>query len=542
VLALVAGATAARAGEAPPTARAPPEVPSIAALEARHATIGRIDVYLENIFNPHDPRENHGLYRLANQLHLKTRERTVRAQLLFRSGEPLSAERLAETERILRSRVYLVEAWAVPVAYDPATNVADVAVTVRDVWTFDPEVNFGRSGGTNQSSVGLQEQNLLGLGTSLEVKHAETVDRESRILSYSDNNLLGSWWQLGLNYQDNSDGALKAGSLVLPFYSLDTKSAGGGTGSENRSVVARYSGGQIRDQFQEIESQGQLYVGGSQGLVDGWAERWFAGVRYDDQQYRALPAVPLAAPLPSDQTFAYPWAGWQLLEDRYVKTENLDLIGRTEDQYLGRSLYAELGLSAPAFGGTARAWLTQLTAQEGWAEDDRRYLFVTGALAGRVEDGEVRNLTVTAGTRYFERLTDRQLLYASFTGTTSSHLDGENQVLLGGDTGLRGYPIRFQGGTSSALLTLEHRLYTDWYPFRLLRVGTDVFFDAGRTWGRDFAGATPLGLLRDGGFGLRFGNNRSGLGNVVHVDFSYAFDAPAGIRRVQISASTSQRF
>src|SRR5208282_6909541 len=101
---------------------------------------------------------------------------------------------------------------------------------------------------------------------------------------------------------------------------------------------------------------------------------------------------------------------------------------------------------------------------------------------GRVDDGAAHNVNLSAGGRYFERLTDRDLFYASLSGTMTHRLDPDQQVLLGGDSGLRGYPIRFQGGTSSALLTLEERLYTNWYPFRLLRIGGAVFFDAGRTW------------------------------------------------------------
>lgn len=83
-----------------------------------------------------------------------------------------------------------------------------------------------------------------------------------------------------------------------------------------------------------------------------------------------------------------------------------------------------------------------------------------------------------------------------------------------------GYPLRYQSGTSSALITLEHRIYTGWYPFRLFNVGGAVFFDSG----------------------LRLGNSRSGLGSVVHVDFSYALDAVPGEDRFQITIETRQGF
>jgi hemolysin activation/secretion protein len=169
-------------------------------------------------------------------------------------------------------------------------------------------------------------------------------------------------------------------------------------------------------------------------------------------------------------------------------------------------------------------------------------MFASAAFAGRLDEGTAQNVSATGAVRFYDRLTPHQLFYALLTGTATHRLDEEKQVLLGGDTGLRGYPLRFQGGVSSALLTLEHRVYTDWYPLRLVRLGGAVFFDAGRTWGHDYAGAAPLGLLKDVGLGLRLGNVRSGLGSVLHVDVSYALNAPPGITRYQVTVQTQDKF
>jgi hemolysin activation/secretion protein len=116
------------------------------------------------------------------------------------------------------------------------------------------------------------------------------------------------------------------------------------------------------------------------------------------------------------------------------------------------------------------------------------------------------------------------------------------QVLLGGDNGLRGYPLRFESGTSRALFTVEQRVFTDWYPFRLARVGAAVFADVGRTWGRGVIGNSDPGLLKDVGFGLRFGNTRTGLGNVLHIDVAFPLDHIGGIQQVQFLVQTLQSF
>lgn len=112
----------------------------------------------------------------------------------------------------------------------------------------------------------------------------------------------------------------------------------------------------------------------------------------------------------------------------------------------------------------------------------------------------------------------------------------------GGDNGLRGYPLRYQSGTASALVTVEERIYTDWYPFRLFHIGAAAFADAGRTWGQDVAGQEPLGLLSDVGVGLRIGNARSGFGNVLHIDFAVPLSRQPGIDSVQLLVETHHSF
>lgn len=537
---LVAGAVVA--GERPMTAVAPAGMPDAAELEQRQARIGRIDVHVQNIFDPADPREDLALYRAANRLHYSTREATVRGQLLFASGELFRAQPVAETERILRTRRYLNDAWVVPIAYDSGSNVVDIAVTVRDVWTLNPGLSLGRAGGRNHSKVQLEDANLFGTGSHLSLSRSKDVDRTSTVVSYADSNVLGSWWQVGADYADNSDGRGRSLALARPFYALDTRHAFGASARDGANLVQLWTGGRQLDEFQQLQHTSQVYYGISAGLDAGVTTRWLAGLRYDASRFTAVPNAPGSLALPADRRFAYPWLGWQRIEDQWQKGENVDLIGRTEDLYFGRSVYAELGASGRSEGLRGAALFVHVAATDAWSLGARRQLYTAATLDGRVDGGVADNVRLVASARYFEAVSDNQTFYAALAATATHNLDGDRQVLLGGDTGLRGYPLRFQGGTSSALVTLEHRVFTPWYPFRLVRVGAAVFFDAGRTWGRDYAGAVPLGTLKDVGAGLRLGNNRSGLGNVLHVDLSYAIDAPPGTKRLQVTVETKNRF
>ena len=169
-------------------------------------------------------------------------------------------------------------------------------------------------------------------------------------------------------------------------------------------------------------------------------------------------------------------------------------------------------------------------------------LLLYGDFSGRVSEGKLENGIADASIRYYVEQSKNWLFFTTFLGTKGWRLDLDNQILLGGDNGLRGYPLRYQSGTARALFSVEQRYFTDWYPFRLFRVGGAVFFDAGRVWGKAPLGQPSLGLLEDAGFGLRFGNARSGLGNVVHVDLAFPFHAPAGISHVQFLVQTEAHF
>ena len=163
-------------------------------------------------------------------------------------------------------------------------------------------------------------------------------------------------------------------------------------------------------------------------------------------------------------------------------------------------------------------------------------------LEGRLESGELRGTTLSASARYYFRQSPRRVFFMDLSSVAGENLDAEQQILLGGDSGLRGYPLRYQAGEGRWLFTAEQRWFTNWYPFQLFNVGGAVFYDMGATWGRDPLGTPSLGLLRDVGFGLRLGNSRSALGNVLHIDVAFPLDGDASIKNVQFLVETKKSF
>jgi hemolysin activation/secretion protein len=182
------------------------------------------------------------------------------------------------------------------------------------------------------------------------------------------------------------------------------------------------------------------------------------------------------------------------------------------------------------------------SARRGFQIHDRSQVLFNAGLDGRLEGGSLANAVIESAVRYYVQQSDRRLFFTTFEASTGRRLDLDNPIMLGGDNGLRGYPLRYQSGTSRALLTVEQRYFTDWYPFQLFRVGGAAFFDAGRVWGAGALDQVNEGTLKDVGLGLRFGNSRSGLGNIIHVDVAFPLDGESSLKNMQFLVETRERF
>jgi outer membrane protein assembly factor BamA len=519
----------------------PADVPSDGELEAAGAVIGKIDIDIRNIFDESDARERNGLFRLANHLHIRTKRATIKAQLLFASGDKYTARKLAETERALRLQTYVYDARIVPVRY--ADGKVDVKVITKDVWTLSPGLSFGRAGGSNSTNFNLSDSNFLGWGKALDVSHGSTVDRTSTTVDWSDPNVFGSRWTSELSYANSSDGMQRSLKVARPFYSLDAPWSTKITAVKFDRTISRYNLGNIVDQFNDNETSYELSGGVSTGLINGWTKRFTFGMRYDRNIFLPTPVTSMPARrLPPARLLSYPFVGFDFLQDKYKKVGDENQIGRTEDLYFGTEVTGEVGWSNSAFGADRDAIMLAAKAVRGIEITELQQLFLTSRFSSRIEDGRARNLKADAAAKYYWRWRTDWLLYAALSGTVTDSLDPDMQVLLGGDNGLRGYPLRYESGTSRALLTVEQRVYTDWYPFRLVRVGGAIFADVGRTWGSGVIGNSDPGLLKDVGFGFRLGNTRSGLGNVLHIDFAFPLSNIAGIQKFQFLVQTMQTF
>jgi len=504
------------------------------------AVIGKIVLEKSDVFDLSNPEENNSLYRLANRWHIITKDKVIQQQLLFKSGDAYSQRLVDESGRILRKNSYFFDAAIKPLRVKD--GVVDVSVATRDVWSLGPDFSYSRSGGENRSGIGIEESNFLGRGQHLRVKYEDNVDRSSTSFAFFDRNFANSWVTTSFSVADTSDGRSNWLSVIRPFHALDARWTAGSSLLDDDRRTTLYQLGNESAEFQHERGFFTAFGGWSKGLNGGFAQRWTVGMVHDDNQFSEVPSPSLPLALPEDRKLVYPFAKFSLVQDSFETSKNRDQIGRTEDILMGTTFSALLGWSDEALGADRDALIYSTTFSRGLGSLAGRSLLLGASASGRVESGKLKNSLVNFSARYYLTQSDKRLFFATLHATVGDELDLDNPVQLGGDNGIRGYPQRYQNGESKAVLTIEQRYFTDWYPFRLARVGMAVFADAGRVWGQNPLGGEPLGWLTDVGFGLRLAPTRSSARKMIHIDIAFPLDGDDSIDSVQILLESKRSF
>lgn len=534
-LAALAGAAGWACAQNAPESR----LPTFAELEAAGARIGEIRVVPANIFDLNDPRENNFFFRLANTIHIQTRPQVIRQALLFESGQPVSVQKIEETERLLRGYDFLYDVLIRPIAVHD--GVADIEVRTRDTWSLDVSASASREGGANKGRISIAEENLLGTGISVGLGYTSEVDRKGTTFNITDPNAFGTRTSASYAYSKNDDGHGQSASLQRPFYELDARWAAGFSASEGEGTDALYNAGNSVAEYRHKHEVVETFGGWSAGLVNGWTRRYSIGVSHTNDQYTLDPAKTAPERLPSDLKLTGPFVRFQLVQDEFRQDTNLNLIGRVEDFSMGIQVNAQLGRALESLDSTRDSWLYSANVSNGFDITRDSFALANAYVNGRYADhGE--NNAIGASGRYYQRRGRHVVLYAALSGDAVNNPDLPGPLTIGGDNGLRGYPLRYQAGERRVLFTTEARGYTDWYPFRLFRVGGAVFYDSGRAWKGENQNIVNSGWLRDVGFGLRLLSARSSKGNVLHADFAFPLDRTDDIKSWQFLVTSRVSF
>ncbi|HEX7035165.1 MAG TPA: hypothetical protein VF210_05295 [Pseudomonadales bacterium] len=513
--------------------------------EERPYRLGDIEVVRQNVFE----REGNWLHRLANRYHVITQDDVVRSILPIRSGEPVDRRRLAEAERILRSKVYLYDARVIPKQL--CGDVLDVFVVTRDVWTLMPEFSLSRTGSENEVGFGVSENNLLGSGKSVSLGYEKDKDRRGIAFAFGDPNIGGSRWALDLAVVDNDDGESAALALEYPFYELDSRRAlGVSVQHEQRDEGLWFLGDEVFE-YEQDHRRFRLTAGWSPGLEGRFVNRFLLGYAHEDYNFDLPDELTLQFPGTEspNREYSYPFVAFQRIEDEFDTGVNIDRVQRTEDLALGLQLLVELGYSPPT-AGDGEHLIARVDYSDATWVNEYHLLAFRAWLDGYYDLDRHRSENLATGAtvsyRYQQKGSWSLLVQASAEAIKNPTLD--RQLLLGGEVGLRGYPNRYQTGDRRFLLTIEERYYSNLYPLRMFRLGAAAFIDVGRAW---YEAATPewlpddrsgghFDVLANAGLGLRLESTRTRRDQIVHLDVAFPVRGGPNVRDVEITLTAKQ--
>jgi hypothetical protein len=329
----------------PPAAAAPPD-------SAEGLPISRIEVRPKDIFDPVPGGAFGPVYRLANRLHIRTRESTVREQLLFRPGDRWSNEIGQETVRNLRALNFLAPSQIVA---QRDGDSAAVSVTTRDVWSTRFEFNIESADGKEYGSIAFTEANFAGLGKSISAAYRSIPDSRSFGVSYLDPSVLGSRFRLRYGASNGTSGASDEFGLGVPFYALETPHSYGVAWARTTSVVHLYeSNAEVANFNQRIEDVEVQW--GQGGRIDETIARWGLNFRSIDRRFG--PTQVLGPPpeefVGGEESLRLRRVGIEgrLWHPAYIERMRVNGYGLIEDFDVGHSITLETGYAPAAFGST----------------------------------------------------------------------------------------------------------------------------------------------------------------------------------------------
>jgi hypothetical protein len=491
-----------------------------------------------DVFDEANPEENNRLYLFLNTLHINTKPHVIESQLLFKSGDKVNRKIILESARILRTRNYLTTAYILLDAV--CGDEIDILVVTQDSWSLEPQFSLSRQADDTESGFAISDDNVLGSGNSVVIGYEQSADRNSIRYSFSNPHFLNKPLSVKVSFAETSDGDNSVLHVSRPFYSLNTPWSAGIKVEDNSEVSTIRQGGEVINEYRHQHVYEEVFFGLATTIDDNFTRRWYLGLTKEEDAFFTIEDTLLG--IPEDRKAVYPWIGYQYLNNQFGVYKNVNQIQRAEDIALGVNFDVRVG-----YGGTSLDSADEMFRYKAWVTNvldvsDTHIMEMRVDANGRqhTEAGKQDSSVIGGEIAYHYFLNAKNRWYFRLRYDIGRDLLQHEELTVGDISGMRGYPTDYQRGEKRYVMSIERRYFSDYHLFNLLRMGGVVFFDAGKAWGGETSGDTPL--LSNVGFGLRFSSSKVRVGNVVHVDVAMPITAREGNDEVQFLFGASQRF
>jgi len=497
--------------------------------------------------------------KAGNALHIKTSRSRIRQVLLFRPGQPLEPQALAESERLLRQTPELLDARVLVNERTTTRDSVDIEVLTKDVFSITAGYELGSA---TAGLITLGDENFLGQGHQLSNAYRYGIvygadGGKPQTWSYEGSytapfrHFIYAQARYRNEYNYRSGGV----SLTRDFYSTSTRYAGAinlNTFKQNVALTAPPPGEPYH--YYPLNSNVQdVWVGRALHLRSydlGYENpgRIIVAARAINTIFTATPQPDPSTGLPTppyyNGTLLLGTVGYSVR--RYYKDRYLFGFGRTEDVPTGTLLSFTAGYDANRV--IPRRYFDLRLAAASYGTN-------TGYLYGAVDVGAYQKLDktrdweqgllsteLTAFTKLYHFGNWQYRHFLTSKGTIGfDRRPGELLQGISNERGLRGFsPAQPIIATSRLVVSYENTLFT---PLSLLgfRLAGLVFADAAwvsakPTGGSPFTGDPYLGM----GLGVRFRNEFTALRTFQFLLGYYprGLAAPNGVRIFETSRET----
>lgn len=485
------------------------------------------------------------LHRWANAIHIETKKITLENEASFFLNKcAKNFADMAELERHLRSKKYLRDA---KVTSDEM--VEKITVTTWDNWSLMPTISFGRQGGESTYSFGIKERNLLGLGIDAELETYKNSQRKGYKIKTTIPLFRKQNIDLKLRFANNDDGTQQSLFLQKHFVSFYTNNAYQlGFDDASRHDTLYQNDSELAIFSHDINYKNVEYSWLNFNNENELA-RYTVGITQDQHEFYYTDSAnnnPNSLLLPKDRDFIYPWVGFDYIEKKFRKLTNIHLISQIEDFNYGWQFSSRLGLSDGNKENSAWA-LFNASINKGFEIHDDAVLLLNIALSGDVYDQQDHRLLLNMNTEYFYNFDSNWGVYLNNTNVISNNQYLDNPITIGGNTGLRGFPLQYQHGEHSVKFTSEIRYYPYINLFKLFDLAGTAFIDTAKTFGSVGAQGVEKNIedtwLYSVGVGARIYSPHAGDSHhVIHIDFAFPQSDNPDINSFEIRLEAKNSF
>lgn len=422
-----------------------------------------------------DKKVSKTVTRLANALHVNTREKTIRQHLFLGKNKPLNPYKLADNERFLRDKDFILDSRIVVTPVE-GTDSVDLMVITRDVFSLGATI-----GGSFPSApeIGIYDANVGGRGQRIEFTSLVDQDRTPKFgysLLYNKSSIFGSLTNVQVEYTELNDGRSYGKEteyaflvrLQRPLVSPYTRMAGGLELSKNWSVNA----------YNEPDTSFLKY---NYNIIDSWVgynfgihkeisnrNRQFLAFRYFSGNYLDQPEQPEYKEARKYNDAVGYLSEFSFYRQDYYKTRYVFGFGRTEDIPYGISFGVTGGYVRQLQLGRPYSAVKFNYGQASKKGNFHRLFFQAGGYLSEYasdDKSELEDVVVQMGGAYFTRLLQlnryKMRGYVSTTYTQLFNRTVIDYLDIGGNQ-IPGFSIDSLAADQRLAMHAESALYTPW--------------------------------------------------------------------------------